>query len=95
MKKINSKQKFQKMWEAHASGTMLGELVTAFNVSHDSKLKKRIGVTEKNIIFFYKKGAGTQFFYEIEEMKEAAEFGFKRFTNKKKVDEYIQDSKKL
>ena len=94
MEKINSKQKFQKMWEAHATGTMLGELVVAFNISHNSKLKEKIGVIEKNIIFFYKKGLGTQFFYKIEEMKEAAEFGFKRFTNKKKVDEYIQDSKK-
>ncbi len=80
----NTKLKFQKMWEAHPMGTLGGEDVVNFNFSNDPKFKEKTGLIEKNTIFYYEKDIGTQFYYEENEMKKAAEFGFIRFTNKKK-----------
>ena len=86
------KQEFQKMWGAHAMGVLAGETV-AFTFSNLNNLKKKAGIHEKSIIFFYKNGIGTQFFYSIEELKKSAEFGFKRFTNKKEINNYLRNSK--
>src|SRR3989338_3617660 len=88
------KQEFQKMWGAHAMGVLAGETV-AFNFSNLNNLKKKAGINEKNIIFFYKKGIGTQFFNDRRELKKLAEFGFKRFTNRKGINDYLRNSKNI
>ncbi|MFA6227027.1 MAG: PEP-utilizing enzyme [Candidatus Paceibacterota bacterium] len=86
--------KFQKMWSAGIMGAGVGEQAISYNFSHNTKLKKHCGVVEKNALFYFEKSVGTQFYFEVSEMEEAADFGFKRFTNKTKTQKYIEDSKK-
>jgi phosphohistidine swiveling domain-containing protein len=84
---------FIKMWGAHTMGAGIAEQVIAYNFSHSLNLKSHCGVVEKNALFYFENGAGTQFYFEKNEMDEAATFGFDRFTNSDKTKLYIKDSK--
>jgi phosphohistidine swiveling domain-containing protein len=92
MKKVASK--FIKMWGAHAMPASAGEQVNAYNFSHDKNLKKHCGLVEKETVFFLKKGVGSQFYYAIKDLDKAATFGFNRFTDKKKTEQYLADAQK-
>ncbi len=92
MNKIKSK--FQKMWEAHAMGVWASELVAKNFANTNIVMKKKAGVQEKNVIFFYKKDLGTQFFYNTREMNLSADFGYKKFRDKRKVKDYLNKSNK-
>lgn len=88
-----NKLSFQKMWEAGPLGVISGDLIVAFNLSHNPRLKKEVGIVEKNVVFYFDAKEGSQFYFESSEMKKASEYGFKRFSDKKKVEEYIKYSK--
>jgi pyruvate,water dikinase len=75
-------------------GVLAGETV-GFNFSKKNKYKKSAGVTENNILFFYKKGEGTQFFFKVNEIKDSASFGLKRFGDIKKLENYLVKSKEV
>lgn len=87
----NNRKEFQRMWEAHPMGVLAGELI-ANNFSDDNPVKKKAGVLERNAVFFYKKGVGTQFYNNTAEMKEASIFGRKKFIDNKKVQDYLRRS---
>ena len=86
--------KFEKMWESSVMAVMNAEAVVAFNFANDSNMKKDVGLIEKSAVFYYEKGIGTQFYYDVEEMKQAGEFGFKRYRDKKITKDWIKNAKK-
>ena len=88
----NGKQKFQRMWEGHAMGALSGKLI-ANNFSRFNLARKKAGLLEKNAVFFYEKNIGTQFYNSIAEMKKSATFGYKKFTNTKRIKDYLKKSK--
>lgn len=79
------------MWEAHAMGVLAAEPV-GLNFTHLNKYKKKAGIRESNILFYFRKGEGTQFFFDEQEMAASSDFGFKRFGNAKKLKKYMAES---
>ena len=89
----NKRPQFQRMWESSAMGVWAGELV-AKNFIPENHIKKPAGMQEKNAIFYYRKGIGTQCFYNIDEMKASDEFGYKKYTSKERANDYLERSQK-
>jgi len=88
------KHKFQKMWGAHTMGVLWGEVV-ASNFSVNNPYKEEAGLKESNVIFYFDKKTGTEFFNSVSEMEESSKYGFDRFTNDSKSKSYITNTRKI
>ena len=69
--------KFQKTWEAHAMGALWGEMV-AKNFSLKNPYRNIAGLKEKNVLFYFDKDLGTQFYNRLDELKNSSIFGYKK-----------------
>lgn len=85
---------FQRMWEASVMAVMNAEAVVAFNFANDSNMREKVGLAEKSAVFYYEKGIGTQFYYDVDEMKDAGKFGFKRYRDKNITKAWIKNAEK-
>jgi len=85
--------KFQKTWEAHAMGALWGEMV-AKNFSLKNPYRNIAGLKEKNVLFYFDKDLGTQFYNRLDELKNSSIFGYKKFSDKKNFSRYLNLSKK-
>ena len=86
--------KFRKMWAMGESGSFMGEII-ALNFSNLNQVAKRAGLVEKNAVVYYKNEIGTEFYNLTSEMKISSNFGYKKFTDNKKVLTYLKKSKEL
>lgn len=85
------KHNFEKMWGAHSMGVIWGEFI-ANNFTKQNKFKEIAGIHESNILFYFEKRVGTEFYFSTSEMEISSKLGKERFSKIDKAYEFIVKS---